>query len=269
MMLLSQTGVPRRGSRRLGAWLVFALFAAGTILAAQSAVQLPGLLQQLQSRDLNTRVTAYSAILEIPHADTRPEVQKAFVQLLLTEEQVTDAAWLQDPADGPDGVYGEGYGGDYLESLVGEVVAYAELTDSEDPATVTALVHTTAGDPASPRVAWLASRTSLKPSELAAMIKSPILMERSMGRSNLAGLIIANRNGKRKLSDADHALVKRALIASLKDPALDGRNDAVDKISAAGDPDPDFIKALTDAAASDPQMRRSALRAASDLKSVH
>lgn len=237
---------------------------------------IPALLGQLQSANVRDREIAYHKILLIPHADTRPNVQAAFVQLLLTEEATLDAAWVRNPENGPDSVYGESYQSVYLDSLIREVRRYAMLTDSEDRTTAIALLHATGCDPTPQAdvakwLAWLAARTSLTPNDVIQMSHSPVAMDKYMAQCSLAALNVANQDGSRPLSESDRTAVKAALLATLKDPDPYVRAAAAGKIAWAHDPDPAYLKAIENMAASDPDRyaKGMAARAAMSLRNGH
>lgn len=91
---------------------------------ARAQTDIPQLLQELKSSDVNTRIAAFYKIYATPHAVDKPDVGRALVGLLELEESVyhSDAPF----------VGGEGYA-NYYGNLSDAVLHYVQTTGDMRP----------------------------------------------------------------------------------------------------------------------------------------
>lgn len=227
-------------------------------LPAQGPPPIAPLLQQMLNGDMSGREAAFDKIEAIPHADTRREVQRVFVQVLQREDEMIDSAFAANPEGGSDAAYGEGYG-EYASELGDRVFRYAQLTNSEDRPTLVALADADSDGDGSVIGKWLATRSAFRFADALAMASDPRQGRRMGGRAELAAMINAARAGVRSMTATEAKDAKAAVLAGLRDTSTAARSRAQLTLSRLHDPDD--AAALAAAAATEPnsQIRRDEL----------
>lgn len=227
-----------------------ALLTSPRVLAQQGPPPLQPLLHQMLTGNLRQREEAFWTIKAIPHAASKPEVQRVFVEVLQRED---DDMNLGPPRNDP------GYGESYMEYVgwIAELVwRYAEITDSEDRATLLAIAESPGALP-SAEGDWLETRTALHISDLLRLASSAKAPVRSDALQGLAKFLNAARGGKRAMT-REHALdAKGAIIGALQSPAAGDRLEAFLAIEQLRDPDDaHYLAAMTNDP--DPWLRQQA-----------
>jgi len=210
----------------------YLLLLCGVALAAQTPSSIPALVASLASPDLSARMDAFVRLNSMPHAAQRPDVQSALVKLLQFEDNAIESA--NKSGISPDDKWGEPYG-EYVGQLADRVFRTAQAADSNDRATLLALLWSPA-NPGSVLSQWLATRSNLGVSDALAQATSPVEYDRMQAAGVLSDMLRLDRSGAHPLGGTDRVAAKRAIVALLKDTSPGVKVQAVYSIEHIEDP---------------------------------